>query len=243
MKKSEEVYSRINELERQLWELQSKSSNLTDIVEYTNRDVVGLDVYDRTTETNVGNKKEIAAVEKRIEELKEKIKELYQLKRQYELDENKYERNKPEILRKQAEEAKEKERIDDEVQKIEKSKLEKSYKQIKKLYKSGPLLNRFRNIISGNRARFKDVKKLSKEELDFLVKLHYGETTSQKESFEELQKHGKIHGKKASYGDMKKYHQSRNWDKFAKALNSKSYLKNQMEMEERNTSGIGGRGY
>lgn len=239
MKKSEQINSKITELMNKRSELLREILRLEEKTTHTDIEIKNGDVYLHENESATGSYNEIQQVNNKIKELDIRIQELEALKHKHIMEENEYEKNKPEILKSEAEERKRKVA---EERTNEKERQKTAFKRIKKIYKSGPLSQRLINLIPGNHTRFGNIKKLSQEEIEFLEKLSKGDTIFQKEKNERRRDELEKRKKKLKPSDIRKMNSNSNWNQFVKAINSKTYLKSMMDMEESKTTGIG-RGY
>ncbi len=216
----------ISELQLRKRELEKKLTYLSEDVTYENYEVKNSDVYFHTETGTRGSYDERKKIIEEIEEIDREITRIERASEQHSEDMKRYMEEKKAREAREREEAKLAKEQEKQVKKAK-------FKELKKLYKNGPLLNRILNrviIVRGLQPNWREVKKLSSEELDFLINLRSGNTLRQKDSEEHLEERLNNQGK--SYREIRNSIQNSRWDEFNAALASKTKLKNKMELDE-----------
>lgn len=103
-----------------------------------------------------------------------------------------------------------------EISEKEKIHRKNTYKKLKQAYKKGPIEMRLAALFI-NKPKWRSIKKYSTKEMDYLMKIAYGNTEMQKQW-----KNKGIGGDKESL-----------WKDFSKALTDKKHLEKLQEIEER----------
>jgi hypothetical protein len=178
-------------IKEELYQAQQRLSELTRVVvnEGTyDMDLTGGDGRYERSERTVGTKEEIKAQMEKIARLEEELRERqkFDAEKPTRDAENKKE---TEAKKQRDKEARAKER--EEQRRLEQEKV-RTFKKVKEQYKKLNFFDRVLNKLNGHSPNWKNVQKLSKEELEFLIKVGSGKASFQ-EKYES--EHRYVHGK------------------------------------------------
>lgn len=171
------------------------------------------------------NAKEIKEQERIIAQAEQNIADRQKMRAAKHLEEMTTSRNREEEQREQREKY-----IKDELERIkqneesERSTREYYLRDLKKRYKSGSKFDRFLNLLHRKKPNWKKISQLSTKELEFLVNYGAGNTMQQYEKEERIKQINDKKKRKAQYRQR--------WVSFTRSLNSKTTLKQKMELEE-----------
>ena len=217
----------IGEVEYELKNLKDKLMMLSQTRTTSDYEVKGLDVYTHHEKTTVGSKSEIQRIKERIDQLEKELESIEKGKEHNKeyikgVKETKAKADEAAAERAQAEAA------------INEREVKKDFKKLKKAYKNIGLWNRITNKLQGKKPNWKKIKQdLTREEMEFLLKVSSGNTQERHNDFEQAKARNEERPRKErkTFKELRKRQRQNNLEQMRKLLVSRERLKQEMEME------------